>query len=94
MDSRQNIVEYYNFIYLQVKYIRNVPDFNTDEFFNRCAEYLNQNHICDSFGEFLTKMEIWSYFSAHLLLLSHCIWFSNLSEIASPVLQWCRKVSF
>ncbi|KAM3841795.1 adenylate cyclase type 10 [Vipera latastei] len=34
---------------VKVKYIRNVPDFNTDEFFNRCAEYLNQNHICDSF---------------------------------------------
>ncbi|XP_013907437.1 PREDICTED: LOW QUALITY PROTEIN: adenylate cyclase type 10 [Thamnophis sirtalis] len=33
----------------EVKYIRNVPDFDTNEFFDRCAEYLNQNHICDSF---------------------------------------------
>ncbi|XP_032082714.1 adenylate cyclase type 10 [Thamnophis elegans] len=34
---------------VKVKYIRNVPDFDTNEFFDRCAEYLNQNHICDSF---------------------------------------------
>ncbi|XP_026537629.1 adenylate cyclase type 10 [Notechis scutatus] len=34
---------------VKVKYIRNVPDFDTDEFFDRCADYLNQNHICDSF---------------------------------------------
>ncbi|XP_070604681.1 adenylate cyclase type 10 [Erythrolamprus reginae] len=34
---------------VKVKYIRNAPDFDADEFFNRCAYYLNQNHICNSF---------------------------------------------
>ncbi|KAM6453968.1 adenylate cyclase type 10 [Liasis olivaceus] len=34
---------------VKVRYIRNVPEFNTEEFFDRCAQYLHQNYICENF---------------------------------------------
>ncbi|XP_063155965.1 adenylate cyclase type 10 [Candoia aspera] len=34
---------------VKVRYIRNVPACNSDEFFDRCAQYLRQNHICENF---------------------------------------------
>ncbi|XP_033006969.1 adenylate cyclase type 10 [Lacerta agilis] len=34
---------------VKVRYIRNTPDFDADEFFDRCAQHLDQNRICDNF---------------------------------------------